>query len=247
MSVLRLIFGYIAKALLIAVPLLTPQFASLGVVQQMGVVGGDDKKAGALLSLAILALVFLYEAVERGVPRLDASRFRDDYLEQLVRKEFRLVRKHLRFNVMLARRRWYMLFIGREFHWVASRGFDLCHRDVKLWLAGWQGVCGEAFRDQEMKFVDLRGVPPLNVARWRFWQNPFWLFAWQLDRTKHVKAILSVPMILKRGSGGNPWFVKVGVINIDAVDDEGAEFLKNNWAKMRKPLLAAGALLAAIR
>ncbi len=244
---LRLFFGYLAKALLVAVPLLTPQFASVPYVRQMAIVGGDEKKAGALLSLVVLGLVFVYEAAERGIPRLDAARLRDDYLRQLVKKLPPEVARQLRFNVMIARRRWYMLFIGREFQWTASRGFDLCHRDVKLWLAAWQGVCGAAFRDQQVKFVDLRGVPPLEASCWKFWQNPFRLFKWQLQRTQHVQAILSVPMVLKRGDGGNPSFVKVGVINVDAVTNDGAEFLAANWEQMRKPLLEAGALLGAIR
>jgi hypothetical protein len=238
----RLVLAYMAKAAAIAAPVLAPHFVSIPWIR------GDEKLTGVYLSLFLLAVIFLFDAFERGLPALDAAKFRDEYVERFVKKYFKLGKRHLRFNVMVARRRWYFLWLTGAFEWTASRGFDPgVHHDAKMWLGTWQGVAGEALREEKTSFVDLRTTPEMARHPVRIWKNPFGLTLRQLRKTRHVLAILSVPMVVKRGMGGNPSLTATGVINVDAVSAQGAEWLSRNWERLGRSLEEAGTLLGSIR
>jgi hypothetical protein len=224
----------------VAGPLLLPLFVTFGVK------GVDEKVLGAALSLILLTIVLVVEVFDYAIPRLRSQKFRDEYLNQLVADRFKKSARHLRFNVMMARRKWYVLWTFRHFYWEASKGFDPGqHLDVKVRFAEWQGVCGATLRSQKPQFVDFRHLPKTE-PHWLPWKNPYRLFRWQVERTRDVLAIGSVPLLVKRGTGTNPHYRVVGVLNVDAVSPEGAQWLAKNWDALKKPLLQAGTLLAVL-
>ena len=56
----------------------------------------------------------------------------------------------------------------------------------------------------------------------------FRLFSRQLRKTRHVRAVLSVPIFEQRLPSPNPRFRAIGVFNIDAVTDEGSDWLSKD-------------------
>lgn len=236
----RILLGYLMKMGVVAAPVLLPFFVRFGADSL------DEKKAGALISCALLTVVFGFDIVDHALPRLHAEKFRAAYLREVVNKHFEGSAEHLRFNLMLARRRWFVLWLFRVFHWSASIGFDRGrHHDARLCLAEWQGVCGQALRAERPVFTDFRGLPKTE-PHWRPWKNPSWLFRWQAIRTRDVLVICSIPLLVERGTPGNPIFRAVGVLNIDAVSGEGADWLKANWRELASPMMDLGGLLAVL-
>ena len=117
-----------------------------------------------------------------------------------------------RINVMVPKRAVVLLLIGKVFRFEYLQGFDSSaaapqnHRDRALLLFGWQGIAGEAVRKGEV-FSQLVGTAS---DHWRMWK-------WQMDRTGHVKWVLSVPMFFRHGHTSKD--VVRGVINLDVTDD----------------------------
>jgi hypothetical protein len=240
----RILITYLLKAASVAVPLFLPWLVRVPGLDHLG--EDADKKLGALVALSLLVILLVVDLTEHAVPRLRAQRVRDEYLDEIIKEHFRRGRKHLRFNVMMAKRRWYFLWLARAFHWTASKNFDPGqHHDARLWLGAWQGVAGRALAEEEVLFVDFRKQNSTAPPSWWPWNNPFKLTRWQIERTKNLVAILSVPILMRRGTTGNESYVAVGVFNIDAVSEEGANWLASKWPELKKPLMRVGTLVAA--
>lgn len=235
---IRIVLGYLLKAAVVAVPLLLPFFVAFATP-------ANEKAIGAAVSVLMLTAILTLDLVEHAIPRYRAQKVREEYLNELVRGKFKRASSHLRFNVMMARRRWYFLWLLRTFEWTASKNFEPGqHHDARLWLGCWQGVAGKTLQEQTALFVDFRKLPAVTPSRWP-WSNPFKLARWQLRRTRNVVAILSVPLLVERGSGGGRRYVPVGVFNVDAVTTQGADWLAAHCEELKKPLMRSGVLMAA--
>lgn len=110
----------------------------------------------------------------------------------------------------------------------------------------WQGLCGQAFLRGKSAFADLRDISQPNRPPSEVWPsgNDFYLFAWQLRRTSHIKAILSVPIFKQIEPPPNVRYRVVGVINLDAVSESGAAWLADDVKGTTKYLADYGTTLA---
>lgn len=231
-----LVVEYGAKLSLIASPYL---LRWLGIT---GPVNGADLEAA--ISTFLLCVVFAFEARSAAKDRSARDNFREEYVDDLVQPFQAQLGRDLRFNVMYASR-WPFLLV-KVFHWKGSRGFRAgVHQDARLWFTVHQGVCGLAYRNQSCEWVDLRTAPPFEPQLWP-WKNPFGLSRGQFEKTRHVKAVLSVPMIKTLGPRTNPKYTRAGVINLDAVSDAGADYLAANHLEIENELLRAGAILGSL-
>jgi hypothetical protein len=131
---------------------------------------------------------------------------------------------------------------------VANAGFDPAfgaNADAHFWIWGFQGVCGRALKKGYPQFSDLRGGSSPDP----WWRTPFpsrrnfRLFRWQLQKTAHVKAILSVPISIPNDSSVNPKSHIVGIVNLDAVSEDGANWLKNELQQTTEYLCDHGQFL----
>jgi len=127
----------------------------------------------------------------------------------------------IRINVMLVKT-W---FTGKhlfQFYGYNMKGWP----DADLHLSVKSGLCGSCLeqRCQEAYFEDLRGIDE-KTAKQRFQFNKE-----QYELTKHIKAIVCVPLVKTRKSwlsyGEKQDFF--GVLNVDTVDDIGIDFLQND-------------------
>jgi hypothetical protein len=243
---LRIFSNNLFKAISVATPLLAPLAVR---VPALAWLKNDVLRASA--SLAILAVIFFFEGRDLYVAQLKGRDFRAEYMKEVTKPIADRIGKDLRFNVMYARRRWYFLWLARDFEWDEEQlGFTpgRFHFDQKLWLTEWQGVCGQALRKESVAFAELPGA---SQPHWLPWRNPYGLFRGQVLATTHVRAVLSVPMLLKR-KGMQP--LAVGVINVDAVSDDGVDFLADEYSaweadgqgEVVPKLLAAGSMLAVV-
>jgi len=149
---------------------------------------------------------------------------------------------------MKSRRLWCFPFVKR-FVWTWNKHFDRegQHRDSGLFLTTLQGACGQAYRREEPIYLDLRRGEPQECSWFRRWfsQPHFGLLPWQLRKTAHVKAILSIPVLLKKHNReGNSSFRPVGVINIDATTEEDADYLAAEERKLARYFRDFGIVLA---
>lgn len=76
--------------------------------------------------------------------------------------------------------------------------------------------------------------------------NEFRMWPWQMRRTKEVKYILSVPLFKASHGDSKTWKV-VGVINLDTITDEGAEFLKANEGRLATYFMEIGKVVACLK
>lgn len=211
----------------------------------------DDKQhpwLPIILTLMAMSVAVLMDVFDLFVPHISAARFRDDYLKtQLEEWKTKIASDGIRINVMYVRRRWYFLF-ARFFQWDANQGFEPAngaHHDLKLLLHVRQGVCGVAFRANQIQFADLTGESKLTG--WFPWpRGTYRLWPWQARKVTAVgvKAVLSVPMWRTVGPVNNPHYRAVGVINLDARTDEAAALLKNNRESLGVYFADEGKLLA---
>jgi hypothetical protein len=236
---LKLLLRYGAQALVVAAPWLAGHFG-------WGLSETDQK---VLLSLVGLILVLAYDAWDLYVPRQQLRRFGKKYCEKLAEHfngdGYPKLGEDLRLNIMYVRGVWPF----RWFRWLANFGFapaGRSYKDSQLFLFTWQGVAGKAVAERAHYWADLRDSAALTTAeRWLF-KNRFRLAFWQLSRTSHVLAILSVPLFREVGEKPNIRSKLVGVINLDAVSPTGAAWLssEDTRVQMVKFLADYGAFLA---
>jgi len=242
----------IAIAPVFAVPLLLKEekshpwlVAALGTKE-------DKLKDAAIAALTTIDVVVLstYELLTRVLPQRQAKRVADVYVESLIKQFEEEIKTHgmemgsdIRINVMFVRRSIFTFFM-RRFVWFANRGFEGGHGDNGLWLFTGQGLCGRAFKEKKTLSVDLRGESATGKAKWLPCRDNFWMLAWQRRCTAHLKAILTIPIFAEEKIGQMTYHTPVGVINIDAVSDQGAEGLLSNKKRLDGFFKDSGKILA---
>jgi hypothetical protein len=262
-AILRLLLRYGLQAVLVLAPLLTMGFSLLNLIghsaagpsQVVSVLFLSGPKQEVELQLRIyitivaLVLSLTFEAVDLYLPSRSLMRFRKHYLEEQ-RKEWRAkLSPEIRINIMYARRRWYTLWLFiHVFEWTWNDGFEHPneHIDANLWMCEFQGLCGRAFRTGKPQSVYFDGGKPMTFReRWLF-GNEFRLSGWQLRKTVHLKAVISIP-ILEQSDDLSPSFKSVGVINIDTSSTAGADILRRNERELADYFMRFGKILAALR
>ncbi len=205
----------------------------------------------ATLTLVGVALIVIGGYFDAYAPSRSLASFRSAYLANTVKNQWRKtgrVRSTLRINVMYLSWRWYLPF-GQSFKVIWKDKFEPSDRDGHVRLYKWQGVCGKAARRREAEFVDFRNTPVVGktFASQYLLQNQFHLCSWQLHKTRHLKAILSVPMYEERGQKGQESYRCVGVINVDAKTDKDANYLSKKADDLALFLAQHGQLIAKMR
>lgn len=259
---LRLFLRYGVQAVLVLAPLLTRGFSLLNLIGHSAA-GPTDVVSVLLLTgpkqevelnlriyISVVALVgsLTFEALDLYLPSRSLLRFRKRYLEQQKAEWRAKLIEDVRINIMYARRRWYFLWLARSFEWTWNDGFAPPneHVDANLWICEFQGACGRAFRAGKPQAAYFDAVEMMSFRqRWLF-GNPFRLSGWQLRRTTHLKAIISIP-ILEQSDDLSPSFRSVGVINLDTSSVNGAKKLKDNEQTLTAYFIGLGKILAALR
>lgn len=219
----KLLLRYGTQGLLVAAPWLVAHGGFARFKQ-------DDQKV--VLSLIALFLIFCWDAVELYIPRQRLRQLGKEYADKLAKKfedpRYPQLGTDLRLNVM------YLRGLGplAWFRWVANYGFvnrSHTYPDAHMLLMRWQGVAGRAVGAGAPIWVDLRGQGKarLTFSERYLFKSPFRLWHTQFAATEQVLAVLSVPLILEAGSRPNPRARIVGVINLDAVSERGAEWLSD--------------------
>jgi hypothetical protein len=236
------LIAYVLK-LLIAI---TPFFVVPLVIKEeadhpfLASILGADKtnikdRAIAFFTVLDLTLLAVYEMAAHFLPQRQAKKVADAFVGTLFDDFGKVISGQgmklgpdIRINVMFVRRSAFTLFF-RRFVWFANRGFDGGHRDNGLFLFVGQGICGRAFLERQTLSVDLRTIDKSKVPVWPCREN-FWLLPWQRKCTAHLTAILTIPIFAELHEGPMTSYKRVGVINIDAVSEIGAERLLSNKA-----------------
>jgi hypothetical protein len=240
--VTRLFLRYGLQTLVILAPFFAPASWAAWAAKPLRL-SGDPKAAADIVkgvaSLLALVGVFTIDAVDLYIPRQQAREFGKEYAkrvaDQLKASGAPAMGEHIRLNVMVVRFLW--------FEWRSKFGFKGNHRDTHMLLLRWQGLCGQSLRNRDHRFIDFRTSPLPPPTLWCF-AHPFFLTPGQVRRTRHVMAILSVPMFRTLGPSDNPTFKAVGVLNLDAVSTEGADWLSAKKDEMAKFLSDHGTMLA---
>ena len=190
-----------------------------------------EKLVAAFFASLTIAGMTVYESIAHLWPRAQAKKFAFNYVGNILDQFSKSIDEQglrmgddLRVNVLFAKRCWFLIL--RRFTWFANRGFSAGQQDNGLWLLARQGLCGKAFRAEQTLASDLREAKPSH--KWWPSQENLWLFRWQREKTRHLKAILSIPIFRMTKSDAMTRHKVVGVINVDAVSDRGAEWLLKN-------------------
>lgn len=184
-----------------------------------------ERFVAAIFASVSIMVMTVYESIMHLWPRTQVRNFAeayvknalDDFEEEIAESGLRMA-TDLRVNVLFAR--WH------RFVWFANRGFTGCHHDNNLWILRWFGLSGNALKEKNTIAVDLRGRTP-SGGRWPRREN-LWLFSWQARKTRHLKAVVSIPIFKETKKGAMTHHKAVGVINVDAVSDAGAEWILSN-------------------
>jgi hypothetical protein len=185
------------------------------------------------LILVAFGLKFVLDLVNHQFPLWQLTKFRRVYLDSSVKPKWEELQKKygdtIRINIMVARRRWWSLWLYGSFEFDYPLGFSTPnqHRDMKLHLLWHQGVAGAAYKEGQPKaeYLAPGGQSPNGKPLWRLWQG-------QAEKTSHVRWVLSVPMF-KEAKQGEPEKPKVrGVINIDVTDDATARSIHADTAQV---------------
>lgn len=215
---------------------------------------GAKEEVELKLRLGSAVIGFLIYAAneihEQLVPKRDYREFRKLYLNYALKKWRKELKGDIRINVMHIYRPWYFLWLVPVFRWTWNDGFvpPQAHFDTKLFLTKWQGVCGSAVRKTDSELVDFRESAGAKLEWKDEWLllNQFHLWRRQLKKTSNVKCVLSIPL-LKEAKGDSPKWKPAGVINLDTLTDEGAEFLKKNKNKLVNMFTDDGKIISHLR
>jgi hypothetical protein len=220
----------------------------------LGVPKPPDDQLAAIVALFGLVLVFGFDVYNLYLPKQNTRRFGQAFFDRVVedfkRNNAPAFGTDLRLNAMFLRKpRWLGRFNPLPLRWIANAGFDPAFgaaRDGHIWIWGFQGVCGRTLRKRLPQFSDFRTVRPSDSWTSLFipWRDNYRLFRWQIRRTDHVKAILSVPISVPDDNGSNPKIRIIGVFNLDAVSDQGANWIANTQQQTTKYLSDNGQFLA---
>lgn len=182
------------------------------------VLAPDTKTKGVAYACAVVLLIVSeYFGIYRPLQNLDETRRKqlDHYLKAFVDSaKLEDQKAVIRVNVMVVG--W--TITGRrffQFYQCGMKGYP----DANLHFAVSKGVCcGMAFKRRlfKVEYADLRG-PNLGYK----------LSKREVETTGHVKAVATIPLFREvKTLRGNPNEHYFGVLNVDAIDDVGAELLK---------------------
>ena len=238
----KLLFRQLSALLLLVAPIVTmnwsilnllgyaagptdPVNVKLFLIELNGPKQEVELKIRGVIILLGFTLGFLYELYDRYFPERRFYQFRSFYLNTIKTKWRQDLIPEVRISIQHAKRRWFFPFC-KVLSWTWNDGFAPEDRDVNLWLTSWQGVGGRAFKRRKPVLVDLR---PSSRAKLKFHEkwlllNQFKLWPLQLTKTKEVKCVLSIPLLMETGELSKGW-KSVGVLNLDTTSDVGAEFL----------------------
>lgn len=245
----RVLIPRIAQLLAVASPVLVPALFKKDLNSIFHVSDSKDAERWCQVFFmgVALALLQLFDYFEFELPRIRARKFGTAYVGRFVVQELcdlgAKFGDDIRLNVLVARRIWWTLFLVRRFEWFVTKGFRAQHPDNRLWLCTKQGLAGLEFSDGRGAFLDTRELGSIgNDSGWPDRGN-FYLFSGQRAKTRHLKALMSVQMAREK-PGPVPVWQRVGVINVDAVSDLGAEWLKTNRDAVGRLLQEHGQILA---
>jgi hypothetical protein len=220
-----------------------------GLTTLVGPKSAVQLQLALVLSILGMSLVFVYDYLELYLPQRKIEQFRADYLESLKARWREALGPEVRLNVMMARRHWWLFGLVRVFSWTWSMGFDeegSCD-DGDLFLTEAQGVCGQALRSRQVCWADLRvAETPAKFPR----GNQFKLWPRQVWKTRNVKAVISVPILLVTTTrSGHQRVRAVGVINVDSLTASGAEYILSSDVRedIVREFGRVGKLLAKLR
>jgi hypothetical protein len=253
-----MLIRYVAQFLVVLSPLLSGSWSFLdfagvpvdknGEVTILGIAAltGRKDQVEFNLRIAIAAFLFAVSIVTEwktvGQPLERVRTFRKTYLDNEYDKGWKTsLGAGIRLNVMYLRK-------GLFFRSAWNKGFapPKYHWDAGMVLLRWQGVAGQAF--QLANTGASRGLG-FGYAEYDL-GNPdvmktFRLTRGQLNRTKHVLAVLSIPMLRKITTReGGEKFKCVGMINVDAVTTDAAKVIKNNEAALIEAFAQVGRYLS---
>ena len=241
----------IAIAPFLLVPLVLEMVGTHPSLARLGKTSQDVQRSLiGILTVADVGVLAMHEWFTHLLPRRQRKKAFEAFFEMLI-KQFEVKAKEhdlaigedIRINVMFVRRSLLTLYFGRRFIWCANRGFDGSHRDNRLFLMAWQGLCGQAFRERKTLSVDLRNQPNGAVGFLPS-KATFGLYGPQVSKTRHLKAILTIPIFAEFKDGAMSDLQPVGVINIDAISDVGAERLLANEKRLDTFFKENGRILA---
>jgi hypothetical protein len=184
----------------------------------------DEAKVTSYLAGIALLIVAEYFGVYR--PQLNIEDARRKILDLIFKKWLEDVRYQrrkpkLRVNVMI--RKWWF---GWKFFQYYQLNMD-SGRDANLVFSVKQGFCGHVFAtgSQQAQYRDLRKMTPEEQSAQFKWSKR------QFAQTAHVKAI-ACTVLSKEGKSllGAVRYRYFGVLNVDAIDDDGASFLDSEEA-----------------
>jgi len=89
--------------------------------------------------------------------------------------------------------------------------------DQDLYLSTSQGLCGEAYRERQFKYVGMVGNNPPTYN----------LSAEQRERTKHLKTIISIPIWEIFSNEPNSRKV-IGILNLDSKEELGDQLFNDH-------------------
>jgi len=191
---------------------------------------GPKQEVELKIRLAIVAAgfaaLFVHEAVAYWIPRRNLLQFRKEYID-LEKDDWQTQLHHdVRINLMFAKRRWYTLWLLPVFEWTWNDGFKPEHRDANMWICVLQGAYGQAYRTRTAQFASIPAGSFQALTPREKWLlgNRYHLTKRQLRKTRHVLAVLSIP-IVKRTDGLSPRYKAVGVMNLDSDTSDGAAIL----------------------
>jgi hypothetical protein len=202
----------------------------------------------AYLTALAVGGIFVMDTVEYYIPRRKLEVFRKEYLAQQLPVWRTQLSGDIRINLMFAHRPWWMLWSIRRFKWIWNDGFRPHDPDVNMWITVRQGVCGKAFKTKRPQSAYFSGSQTRSLsmaARW-FRRNEFRLWGFQMVKTRHLKAVISIP-IVQTSEGLSPKFTAVGVLNLDTDTPEGAQLLQENETDLAEYFHGFGKILAALR
>jgi hypothetical protein len=182
----------------------------------------NNTAKGVVFLIAALVLILVeYLGVYRPLQRFeDVIRKQFDFYFEPFLEQAQVdgEKADLRVNIMLVRR---TICFCRKFFQFYQKNME-GYPDANLNFSIKRGLCGYAFRkgSQVVMYRDLRGDTREAAQRKFHWSQE------QFDLTDHVKAVATIPLYRQRTAfRGHIRHKYFGVLNIDATNDAGVEFL----------------------
>lgn len=175
-------------------------------------------------ALAVIAFVIIglaeYVGIFQPLAKLEETKKKlvDPYIKPWVDKaEIEGRKPKIRVNVMTVKWHWFRKCFFQYYQYKMD-GYP----DSDLYFPISRGFCGQVLANklQDTYYKDLRGEQgAAGPTSYSFNKK-------QIEATRHVKAVTSTPLFRKKhcwnGRTKHEWFA---VMNVDAVDDAGAEYL----------------------